>query len=62
MIGLNDTPTKRMFDNRYGTGQNTLDGILRATNILLAGSTFVVAGTAGAAEASRRERAAWARG
>ena len=44
VIGLNDTPTKRMFDNRYGTGQNTLDGILRATNILLAGATFVVAG------------------
>jgi adenosylhomocysteinase len=44
VIGLNDTPTKRMFDNRYGTGQNTLDGILRATNILLAASTFVVAG------------------
>lgn len=44
VIGLNDTPTKRMFDNRYGTGQNTLDGILRATNVLLAASTFVVAG------------------
>jgi adenosylhomocysteinase len=44
VIGLNDTPTKRMFDNRYGTGQNTLDGILRATNILLAGAAFVVAG------------------
>lgn len=44
VIGLNDTPTKRMFDNRYGTGQNTLDGILRATNVMLAGSTFVVAG------------------
>ncbi|MGE3269366.1 MAG: adenosylhomocysteinase [Chloroflexota bacterium] len=44
VIGLNDTPTKRMFDNRYGTGQNTIDGILRATNMLLAGSTFVVAG------------------
>ena len=44
VIGLNDTPTKRMLDNRYGTGQNTLDGILRATNILLAGATFVVAG------------------
>jgi adenosylhomocysteinase len=44
VIGLNDTPTKRMFDNRYGTGQNTIDGILRATNIMLAGSTFVVAG------------------
>jgi adenosylhomocysteinase len=44
VIGLNDTPTKRMFDNRYGTGQNTIDGILRSTNIMLAGSTFVVAG------------------
>jgi adenosylhomocysteinase len=44
VVVLNDTPTKRMFDNRYGTGQNTLDGILRTTNVLLAGSTFVVAG------------------
>lgn len=41
---VNDTPTKRFFDNRYGTGQNTIDGILRATNIFLAGATFVVAG------------------
>ena len=44
VIAVNDTPTKRFFDNRYGTGQNTIDGILRATNILLAGATFVVAG------------------
>jgi adenosylhomocysteinase len=44
VVGLNDTPTKRMFDNRYGTGQNTIDGILRATNVLLASSTLVVAG------------------
>jgi len=44
VVGLNDTPTKRMFDNRYGTGQNTIDGILRATNTLIAGATFVVAG------------------
>jgi len=44
VVAVNDTPTKRFFDNRYGTGQNTIDGILRATNILLAGSTFVVAG------------------
>src|SRR5579859_6947847 len=44
VIAVNDTPTKRFFDNRYGTGQNTIDGILRATNTLLAGSTFVVAG------------------
>src|SRR2546421_9696894 len=44
VVAVNDTPTKRFFDNRYGTGQNTIDGILRATNILLAGATFVVAG------------------
>jgi len=44
VIAVNDTPTKRFFDNRYGTGQNTIDGILRATNTFLAGSTFVVAG------------------
>jgi len=44
VIAVNDTPTKHYFDNRFGTGQNTIDGILRATNTLLAGSTFVVAG------------------
>jgi adenosylhomocysteinase len=44
VVAVNDTPTKRLFDNRYGTGQNTIDGILRATNVLLAGATFVVAG------------------
>lgn len=44
VVVVNDTPTKRFFDNRYGTGQNTIDGILRATNTLLAGATFVVAG------------------
>src|SRR6266487_3442374 len=44
VIAVNDTPTKRFFDNRYGTGQNTIDGIMRATNTFLAGSTFVVAG------------------
>src|SRR5712691_4695901 len=44
VIAVNDTPTKHFFDNRYGTGQNTLDGILRATNVLLAGSIFVVVG------------------
>lgn len=44
VIAVNDTPTKHYFDNRYGTGQNTIDGILRATNVLLAGATFVVAG------------------
>jgi adenosylhomocysteinase len=44
VIAVNDADTKHLFDNRYGTGQSTLDGILRATNILLAGSTVVVAG------------------
>jgi len=44
IIAVNDSQTKFMFDNRYGTGQSTLDGVLRATNVLLAGSTVVVAG------------------
>jgi adenosylhomocysteinase len=44
VISVNDADTKHLFDNRYGTGQSTVDGILRATNRLLAGSTFVVAG------------------
>ncbi len=44
VIAVNDSETKFMFDNRYGTGQSSLDGILRATNILLAGATFVVCG------------------
>jgi adenosylhomocysteinase len=44
VIAVNDANTKHMFDNRYGTGQSTIDGIIRATNVLLAGRTFVVAG------------------
>jgi len=44
VIAVNDAKTKHMFDNRYGTGQSTIDGIIRATNVLLAGRTFVVAG------------------
>lgn len=44
VIAVNDALTKHMFDNRYGTGQSTLDGIIRSTNILLAGKTIVVAG------------------
>ena len=44
VISVNDAKTKHLFDNRYGTGQSTIDGILRATNRLLAGSVFVVAG------------------
>lgn len=44
VMAVNDSDTKHMFDNRYGTGQSTVDGIVRATNILLAGKKFVVAG------------------
>jgi adenosylhomocysteinase len=44
IVAVNDADTKHMFDNRYGTGQSTLDGIIRATNILLAGRRVVVAG------------------
>jgi adenosylhomocysteinase len=44
VIAVNDSDTKHLFDNRYGTGQSTIDGIIRATNVLLAGKNFVVAG------------------
>jgi adenosylhomocysteinase len=44
VIAVNDARTKHLFDNRYGTGQSTIDGIIRATNVLLAGKRFVVAG------------------
>src|SRR3954468_504338 len=44
IIAVNEAQTKHMFDNRYGTGQSTLDGIIRATNVLIAGKRFVIAG------------------
>jgi adenosylhomocysteinase len=44
VLAVNDASTKHFFDNRYGTGQSTIDGIIRATNVLLAGKNFVVAG------------------
>lgn len=44
VVAVNDSATKHLFDNRYGTGQSSMDGILRATNVLLAGSTVVVVG------------------
>ena len=44
IVAVNDARTKHFFDNRYGTGQSTIDGIIRATNILIAGKTFVVCG------------------
>ena len=61
IIAVNEAHTKHLFDNRYGTGQSTIDGILRATNMLLAGRTSSSAATAGAAAASPTARAAWAR-
>jgi adenosylhomocysteinase len=44
VVAINDADTKHLFDNRYGTGQSTIDGVLRATNMLIAGSTVVIAG------------------
>src|SRR6187431_3577104 len=44
VVAVNEARTKHLFDNRYGTGQSTIDGIIRATNVLLAGRSFVVAG------------------
>ena len=44
MININDADCKHLFDNRYGTGQSTLDGIMNTTNLLIAGKTVVVAG------------------
>src|SRR5207302_8739091 len=44
VIAVNDAATKHLFDNRYGTGQSTIDGIIRATNVLLAGKRFVISG------------------
>jgi adenosylhomocysteinase len=44
VVAVNDAMTKHFFDNRYGTGQSTLDGVVRATNVLLAGKNFVIAG------------------
>ena len=44
VVAVNDPKTKNLFDNRYGTGQSTIDGIIRATDVLLAGKTFVIAG------------------
>jgi adenosylhomocysteinase len=44
VVAINDADTKHLFDNRYGTGQSSLDGVLRATNMLVAGSTVVIAG------------------
>src|SRR5262249_11259982 len=44
IVAVNDADTKHMFDNRYGTGQSTMDGVIRCTNMLIAGAKFVIAG------------------
>ena len=60
IIAVNDALTKHLFDNRYGTGQSTIDGMIRATNVLIAGKRFVICGY-GSGAASRRVRGGWAR-
>ena len=61
VIAVNDADTKHFFDNRYGTGQSTIDGIIRATNVLLAGKHVVVAGYGWCGEGvAMRARRAWA--
>ena len=63
LLAVNDAATKHLFDNRYGTGQSTLDGILRATNVLLAGKVLVVVGYGwcgrGLASRARGRGAGW---
>ena len=61
IVAVNEANTKHMFDNRYGTGQSTLDGIIRATNILIAGKRVVVFGYGWCGRASPCGRRAWAR-
>src|SRR5205807_5605851 len=62
IVAVNDADTKHLFDNRFGTGQSTIDAILRSTNLLLAGRTFVVCGygMCGRGVASRA-RGLWSR-
>ena len=55
VLAINDSATKHLFDNRYGTGQSTIDGIIRATNILLAGRVLVVAGYGWCSRGNRHE-------
>ena len=59
-LGVNNSQTKHMFDNRYGTGQSVLDGIFRAANILLAGKTFVVCGYGWCSRGVAAKHAVWA--
>jgi adenosylhomocysteinase len=59
-VAVNEADTKHLFDNRYGTGQSTIDGITRATNILLAGRNVVVCGYGWCGRGSPPVRAVWA--
>ncbi len=59
VIAVNDAQTKHFFDNRYGTGQSTIDGIIRATNVLLAGKNFVVGGYGWCSKGIAMRAAAW---
>ena len=61
IVAVNDADTKHMFDNRYGTGQSTLDGVIRATNVLLAGKRLVVAGYGYCGKGVASARGGWAR-
>ena len=60
VIAVNEAMTKHFFDNRYGTGQSTLDGIIRATNILLAGKNVVVVGYGWCGRGVAMRARAWA--
>ena len=60
VVAVNDAQTKHLFDNRYGTGQSTLDGIIRATGVLIAGSVVSWRAMDGAGAGSPHARAAWA--
>ena len=62
VIAVNEAQTKHLFDNRYGTGQSTIDGMIRATNVLLAGRKVVVAGYGWCGRGvAMRAQGAWAR-
>ncbi len=61
VIAVNDAETKHLFDNRYGTGQSTIDGIIRATNMLIAGRKIVVSGYGWCGKGVSLRAAAWAR-
>jgi adenosylhomocysteinase len=62
VVAVNDSDTKHLFDNRYGTGQSAIDGIIRASNVLLAGLNLVVVGYGNCGQGVANRRTAWAPG